>query len=360
MSSVTQVRFRWYMRVFAMPSVLCLWWLQACAVEPDAASMPLALIGGMPAPGSDASVWIAHADGAPSCSGALIAPTLVLTALHCTLDPRTEAALRADGFVVGFGAARDRGELRTVVSVERIPDAQSTSLAEHVARGEDVALLWLVDPAPASAHAAAVQLDYVPRSRDAYYLSGFGLESTNGANGRRLRAAATLSGLDPSTGVLQLEGATACFGDSGGPVVLQRRNALVGVIGQIASDEDAGACALDLTFGYSVINVGVRTLLADACGSLGGCGEPTDAGDEDAAVSVVQTDSGSDAGDAATAGPGREPDASRTSPSAPARRKHSGGCACSGVGSRPVSGLVVALVGIAWIAASMRWRSRKP
>jgi hypothetical protein len=363
MLGVTQVRSFRYTNALAVACMLAACLAQACAIEPETVAKPLGLIGGMPAPSDDSSVWIAHADEGASCSGALIAPTLVVTALHCTLAPRSEAALRPDGFIVGFGGARDQGEVREVARVERLGGVDGGGLAAQVDAGRDVALLWLEEVAPASARSLPVLLDYAPRARDAYYLSGFGLEAIDGTNGRQLRAPATLSGLDAATGVLQLEGAGACYGDSGGPIVLQRRDALVGVIGQVAVDLDAGACTLDLAFGYSVLNASVRSLLTAACATAGGCGDAPDTQrDEDAATAVAPPDSGPGPDQDAATIDARPPDASDAAveTEARARRRPAGGCACSNTGHGTGPTWPNLLLSVLASAAAVGWKRARP
>src|SRR5690606_18636022 len=72
------------------------------------------------------------------CSGALIAPGLVLTAAHCV-------AARADYKLVTFDANR-RPRLIDVVQVAVHPDFRSRNLASQRATA-DIALLRITDPA---------------------------------------------------------------------------------------------------------------------------------------------------------------------------------------------------------------------
>ena len=156
-----------------------------------------------------------------------------------------------------------------------------------MAKGEDVALLRLSEAAPRNVEPLAIALDYVPRSRDRVSYFGFGISSVEtGVNGARLGAHGYVTGLDKQSGILQIEGPSACLGDSGGPVLISASGALIGILGQVGNSDDGGLCDLGLSFAYTVVNPQVRQLLSNACDANGGCGPPEVAigFSEDAAV----------------------------------------------------------------------------
>ena len=67
-----------------------------------------------------------------------------------------------------------------------------------------------------------------------------------------------------NTGMVQVEGAAACFGDSGGPVLDAASGRVVGVLAQTGGSADAGFCHLGLSFASTAANARVRRLLARA------------------------------------------------------------------------------------------------
>jgi hypothetical protein len=322
----------------------------------DRGAARVALIGGQAAPSLHSTVFLSHADDAVACSGVLVARRLVVTAAHCTMTTSGAEPLRVDGFVVGFGPDRDSGEARLVERIQLTQGSGTRELAALVAAGEDVAALWLATDAPVEAVPLRVGLEYQPFARDAFLLSGFGLSSADGTNGARLSSAGTLAGIEEATGVLQIEGTGACYGDSGGPAMLQRRDALVGVIGQVATLDDAGACDADKAFAYSVLNDRVRELLEQTCEEAGGCGpalepSPDDAGDDDTEPdSGEPREAGSDASDT-------EDDAS-VGPVHEAPEERAGGCACHSGPSR--SARVTDVLFVLGALSLLTLRSRRP
>jgi len=191
----------------------------------------LALVGNAPValPVGRHAVMIVGSHGT-SCTGAVIARDLVLTAGHC-IEPDTTYK------VVEFDAAR-QPQLLDVRELARHPQFDLQTLFAHRATA-DVALLKMVQPLPSDIIPAALGKNArTPQVGDRLTVVGYGVAVRgDGKTGGTLRAAPlTVTGkpgnlqirlVDPATGGARA-GLGACTGDSGAPVF--EGTALIGVV----------------------------------------------------------------------------------------------------------------------------------
>jgi hypothetical protein len=164
--------------------------------------------------------------GSYYCSGVVIARSVVVTAAHCA---NRGMRVHAGGRSVGIAA---------ITHSALLDDGRQVSVTG------DAAILKLTSPLPASVGTAPVG----EGEGDSYAIAGYGTahESSPGAFGTlreaTLVAAEPRALVDPHrTGSIS---ASACFGDSGGPVM--RGGMLVGIITRAAHPFPRIACG-DLT-----------------------------------------------------------------------------------------------------------------
>lgn len=225
--------------------------LAACSAAPDAPAReepaPTEDVADAPAVSVDEAIVHGAADkgrhpsvvallardaaGASLCTGALVAPDLVLTARHCV------SYLRSEIVSCPSSAAQIRGD-RAPSSIAVLA-GDDTRTAKEIARGaeilaprsavlcgNDVALLRLDRPVHALAPMkVSARAPLVGRTITAV---GYGLASTSGAAGaKRFRSDVPILKVDATELVV---GEASCSGDSGGPAIDERTGEIVGVV----------------------------------------------------------------------------------------------------------------------------------
>ncbi len=204
-----------------------------------------AIVGGA-APSDDGSgrsvVTIVGSRG-NFCSGALIAPKLVLTAAHC-VQPGAEYRM------VEYDADR-KPLLKKVQRVAVDPAFNMQTMLAHRATA-DVALLQL-ESVPQGRTASALGVPLTPiASGGKFVIAGIGVTVRgDGKSGGIIRAAALVATGRPGTLQIRLvdprtqgaqAGLGACTGDSGGPVFEEQHSGLM-IIGVISWSTGPNASA---------------------------------------------------------------------------------------------------------------------
>lgn len=206
--------------------------------EALAATPAHAIVGGAPAGAEMAAqtVMIVSTRGA-ACTGAVLAPDLVLTAAHCVAPPADYAVA-----LVGSGAPELVPAAR--IAVHPAYDAEQFRTRRPT---PDLALVKLASPLPPRFRRAALAggESGLPPKGARFDIAGFGV-TADGA----MRSAGTLRTIDlPSIGTTggimvrlsRPEGAAgACTGDSGGPAFRDGR--VAGIVGWVTGPNGARGC----------------------------------------------------------------------------------------------------------------------
>jgi hypothetical protein len=177
------------------------------------------------------------------CTGAALAPDLVLTAAHCVLPG-------ADYKIVEYDKAR-QPQLRDVARVMAHPKFELQTLLAHRATA-DVALLKLAAPL-AGVEPATLGPALTVAPGDAFTAAGMGVAVRgDGKSGGTARAATLVATGRPGNLQIRLTdpatdgekpGLGACTGDSGGPVfVMNGPPVIIGVVSWSTGPANSAGC----------------------------------------------------------------------------------------------------------------------
>jgi len=172
-----------------------------------------------------------------TCTGALIAEDVVLTAHHCVVERGENGAF--------LGTSLDASQLQIELGGEHLAwgavraRAVVTPPCGEAGGGGDIALLVLTRKL-IGVPTLRPRLDDPPRTGEMYTNTGFGRCSTSsGGITRRMRPSGPVRTVGPMTFGLE---ASVCPGDSGAPVLTQNGE-IAGVVSLSAMDQDERTAA---------------------------------------------------------------------------------------------------------------------
>ena len=199
---------------------------------------PQAIVGGTEVePGAWPGVVAVETD--KLCTGTLVAPDLVLTAAHC-FDPAPNASVR-----ISFGDALDGGQVVAASEWQRHPDFCLP--ADCTDDLHDFAWVRLATPVNSSAFPPIVpitdqvEFDEVMRVGTSLQFVGYG-QDDDGQLGVKREVEASLTGFDASGREFRAggDGKDTCYGDSGGPALVQLDSGVWRLAGVISRGGECG------------------------------------------------------------------------------------------------------------------------
>ncbi|MBR1151540.1 trypsin-like serine protease [Bradyrhizobium sp. JYMT SZCCT0428] len=179
------------------------------------------------------------------CTGAVIAPKIVLTAAHC-VQPG------ADYKIVEYGADK-QPSLQDVKSVAIHPGFKMQAMLAHRATA-DVALLQLGSPVKGKTPSTLGMPNIPILVGSRFTIAGIGVTTRgDGKSGGTIRAAGLVATGKPGTLQIRLvdpvgqgtrDGLGACTGDSGGPVFEDKQSgpAIIGVVSWSTGPNSSAGC----------------------------------------------------------------------------------------------------------------------